>query len=289
MKVFILGASGLVGSNCQKYFETQGWNVTGSYFSFPVPNAVYYNTLDPNNSKNYDIIGWKPDVIVHCGALTNVDYCETHESESYQQTVESTKQAISLARQCQARLVYISTDYVFDGISGPYRENDATNPISIYGKHKLEAEQLSISQLKDTLVLRITNVYGDEIRGKNFVARIVDQCKKNQALTLKLPYDQYATPVNAWDIARAMFILLQDQKHGIYHIASTEYMNRVELASRILLYFPQAQYDLQPLSTENLKQQAARPLNGGLLKIKFSNEYPNFLFNSLDNYLRSII
>jgi dTDP-4-dehydrorhamnose reductase len=286
MKVFIAGASGLVGGNCLKHFSEQGWDVIGSYFSYRLPGTVFYNTLDPQHADNFDIVSWKPDVIVHCGAMTHVDKCETEQEESYTQTVLSTKNLIAVAKKCNARFVYMSTDYVFDGKNGPYREDAPVNPLSVYAKHKLEAEQMSLNELPDTLVLRVTNIYGDEARGKNFVARIVDQCKNNQKLTLKLPYDQYASPTNAWDIARAMFVLLRDGKKGIYHIGGTDYMNRVELALRVLQYFPDAQYDLIPMNTEELNQPAARPLLGGFVKMKFSSEYPDFLFGNIDSYLK---
>jgi dTDP-4-dehydrorhamnose reductase len=289
MKVFIVGASGLVGGNCMKHFQEQGWEVKGSYFSFATKGTVFYNTLEPSHPENFDIKSFAPDVIVHCGAMTHVDYCETHEEESYQQTVQSTTNLLKVAEASKARFVYLSTDYVFDGKEGPYTEDAPVNPLSVYARHKLQAEQLSLSSLPDSLVLRVTNIYGDEARGKNFVARIVDQCRQGQKLTLKLPYDQYATPTNAWDIARAMFVLLRDGKQGVYHICSTDFMNRVELALRVLKYFPDASYDLIPMSTAELDQPAKRPLIGGFVKMKFSNEYPEFLFGNLDDYLRTTL
>jgi len=285
MKVFIVGASGLVGSNCKKHFSEMGWDVKGSYFSYATDDTVFYNTLEPAHPDNYNIAAWQPDVIVHCGALTHVDYCETHEDESFQKTVQSTINLIALAKQCKARMVYISTDYVFDGKNGPYKEDAPLNPISIYGRHKLEAEQLVLKEIPNSLVLRVTNVYGNEERGKNFIARIIDQCINNQKLTLKLPYDQFASPTNAWDIARAMFVLLRDNKIGIYHIGGSDFMNRVELALRVLQYFPNAEYDLIPIDTASLNQPAARPLIGGFVKAKFSSEYPDFLFGTVDSYL----
>ncbi len=287
MKVFIAGASGLVGNNCQKHFTEKGWEVVGSYFSYEQPGLVFYNTLQPNPD-NFDIVNYNPDIIVHCGALTHVDYCETHENESYQQTVQSTQNLVDVAKQCGATFVYISTDYVFDGKNGPYREDAPLNPLSVYARHKLEAEQMALREIENTLVLRVTNIYGDEARGKNFVARIIDQCKNNQKLTLKLPYDQYASPTNAMDIARAMFLLLKDGKSGIYHIGGTDYMNRVELALRVLQYFPNAGYELIPLDTASLNQPAARPLLGGFVKMKFSSEYPDFLFSNVDDYVARV-
>lgn len=285
MKVFIIGASGLVGGNCMKHFREQGWDVKGSYFSYAIDGLEFYNTLQQDDTANFDIVSWKPDVIVHCGALTHVDYCETHEAESYEKTVQSTINIIALANTCKARLVYLSTDYVFDGEHGPYKEDDAVHAISIYGRHKLEAEQKALSDVANSLVLRVTNIYGDEARGKNFVARIVQQCKEGAKLTLKLPYDQFASPTNAFDIARAMFVLLRDSKSGIYHIGGSDYMNRVTLALRVLKYFPGADYVLEAISTEALQQPAARPLYGGFVTAKFSKEYPEFLFSNIDDYL----
>ncbi|CAF1050388.1 unnamed protein product [Rotaria magnacalcarata] len=288
MKVFIVGASGLVGSHCLAHFKEQGWIVKGSHCNFATDTTCYYNTLQPHNDQNFDVVSFGPEVIVHCAALTNVDYCEKHEKESYENTLESTRHVCELAIKCGARVVYISTDYVFDGNSGPYQENDTPNPINVYGKHKFLAEQLVRTSVIDSLVLRVTNVYGDEARGKNFVARIIQHCHQKQPICLKLPYDQFATPINANDIARAMFVLLSDKKTGIYHLASTDYMNRVELARRTLSYFPDAEFmSIEPVDSTTMKQTATRPLVGGLLKVKFATEYPTFVFNSVDNYLSS--
>lgn len=286
MRVFIAGASGLVGSNCLEHFTEQGWEVVGSYFSYAVPGAVYYNTLEPGDTANFDIVTFNPDVIVHCGAMTHVDNCETQPEESYKQTVQSTINLVQVARKCNARFVYMSTDYVFDGVHGPYVEEDKVKPLSVYGRHKLEAEQYALDEITNTLVLRVTNIYGKEARGKNFIARIVQQCKDKQKLTLKLPYDQYACPTNAWDIARCMYLLLKDNKTGIYHIGGTDYTNRVQLALRVLQYFPDAEYDLIPMSTAELNQPAARPLIGGFVTVKFNKEYPDFLFGNVDSYLK---
>jgi dTDP-4-dehydrorhamnose reductase len=287
MKLFIVGASGLVGSNCLRWFTAQGWDVLGSYRSFAQEGLVCYDTLNLDDAGNFDICGWKPDVIVHCGALTHVDYCESHEQESYTQTVQSTKNLVELAKSCDARFVYLSTDYVFDGTSGPYREDAPVAPLSVYGRHKLEAESLVLNEAPNPLVLRVTNVYGDEARGKNFIARIIAQCREGASLTLKLPYDQYANPTNAADIARAMHLLLRDGHSGLFHIGGTDYMNRVSLALRVLQYFPGARYELQALPTAALGQPAKRPLLGGFISLKFASLYPEFLFSTVDDYLQA--
>jgi dTDP-4-dehydrorhamnose reductase len=285
MKIFISGASGLVGGNCFKYFTTNHVATIGTYFSFAVEGLHAFDTLNLDNPTNFDVANFKPDIIVHCGAMTHVDACEKEVEESYSKTVTSTLNLIKLAKKLNAKLVYLSTDYVFDGKKGPYYEDDEVNPLSIYAQHKLEAEQAVLADNANHLVLRITNVYGDEIRNKNFISRIIEQCKNNQHLVLKLPSDQYATPINAMDIAKAMLLLLQHNKSGIYNIASTDWMNRVDLALNILKYFPEASYELHPILTKDLNQPAARPLMGGLQKAKFSAEFPEFRFSTVDEYV----
>jgi dTDP-4-dehydrorhamnose reductase len=286
MKIFISGASGLVGGNCLKHFLANNINAIGTYFSYALPDIYYFDTLNLNNPDNFDVMNFKPDVIVHCGAMTHVDACETSIEESYNKTVQSTLTLIGLANTLNAKLVYLSTDYVFDGKRGPYFEDDAVNPLSIYAKHKLEAEEAVIKNSANHLVLRITNVYGNEARNKNFIARIIDQCMANETLKLTLPYDQYATPVNAYDVARAMLLLLQNNKNGLYHIASTDYMNRVDLAMNVLKHFPEAQYDLNPISTATMNQAAKRPLLGGLQKVKFSETFNTFIFTTVDDFVK---
>lgn len=285
MKILIIGASGLVGGNCLRYLSTQNHDCIGTYFSYPAKDTVYYDTLNIENPDNFDLDAFAPEVIIHCGALTHVDYCEQHPEESERLTVQSTQNVIEIARKFSTKLIFISTDYIFDGENGPYDEEAIANPISVYGQHKWEAEELIKKSNLHHIILRITNVYGDEERGKNFVARIIEQATKGQHLTLKLPVDQYATPINAHDIAKAINLLLKADEQGIYNIASTDYMNRVQLALRILKYFPKASYDLIPLTTQEMNPPAARPLQGGLKSNKFLSKYPNFLFSTVDEYV----
>ena len=97
MKVLIIGASGLVGGNCMKYFsEVSDWEIVGTYFSYQAKNTVFYDTLNTANPENFNIEKFNPDVIIHCGALTHVDYCEDHVEESFEKTVQSTKNIIEL-------------------------------------------------------------------------------------------------------------------------------------------------------------------------------------------------
>lgn len=285
MKTLILGASGLVGGNCLHYFTQKGWDCLGTHFSFETDNTQFYNTLDPTDPSNADLESFNPELIVHCGALTWVDYCEENVEESYEKTVLSTLNALELANHFNAKFVYLSTDYVFDGQKGFYTEADEVNPLGVYAKHKLEAENHIRGKLRDHLICRITNVYGNEIRGKNFISRLSENMQKGEAMELKLPYDQYATPVNAADVARAIYLLVESKKSGLYHLASTDYLNRVQLAERVSHHFGHDQVSIIPITTAELNQAAKRPLIGGMSALKFNQDFPDFRWTNVDEYL----
>lgn len=290
MNVLIIGASGLVGGNCQSYLtQFAEYAVRGTHLSYGTPASVYFNSCDLADPNNAALADFAPDVIVHCGALTFVDYCESNPAESYLKTVTSTANLLALASQYQAKFVYLSTDYVFNGQQGPYTEVQPVNPICVYGAHKLAAERLVAASGQPHLILRITNVYGDELRGKNFVARILSQMAAHESINLTLPADQYATPINALDIAKALKLLLDADKQGIYHLGGTDYMNRYQLADRVVRKFAYAAATLTQTTTVALTQPAPRPLYGGLLAHKFLSEFPDFRFSNIDDYLTTKI
>jgi dTDP-4-dehydrorhamnose reductase len=286
IRVLIAGASGLVGGNCFRYFSAQpGITVKGTHYSYPTAYTSFYDTLHPDNPDNFKLDEFRPTHIIHAGALTHVDYCEQHPEESAKLTVSSTIKLSEAALRHNAQLIYISTDYVFDGLAGPYDESAQLNPLCVYGWHKLAAEELIRENHSDHLILRITNVYGDEERNKNFVARLMLAGLNREQLKLRLPYDQYATPISAMDVAKALYLLIRDRKDGLYHLAGTDYLNRVQLARKVMSHFPKHKVEIEPVSTAELNQPARRPLEGGLKAHKFLYEYPDFEFSGVDTYL----
>lgn len=288
MKVLIIGASGLVGGNIFEYFsEVTNWELTGTYNSFHSDRLVYFDASDSSNwSRIITDTSW--DLIIHAGAMTHVDQCEVDPVRSEKLTVDSTFNLVNFSSKKASKFVYISTDYVFDGTSGPYSEGDNTNPLSVYGKHKLQSENIITSALKDYLIIRITNVYGKEVRNKNLLARIIQEIVTKNAGTYKMPFDQYSTPINAIDVARALLYLIKDDKKGLYHLASTDLVNRVQFLQKINFYLGK-RLTIVPVNSLDLNQSAKRPLRGGLLTSKFLSEYPNFEFSNMDSYLKTIL
>lgn len=283
MNILVVGASGLVGGNCFQLLRHYN-SVTGTHSTFPLPHTVKFDPCRIQDVKLLEKL--KPDVIIHTAGFTNVDLCEVGIERSYASNVISTIRLTDYARMNGAKLIYISTDYVFDGLNGPYSESDPVNPINVYGRHKLQAEEYIEKVLEDYIILRVTNVYGNEVRNKNFLARALEALKKG-SVEIMAPYDQFATPVNASDIARAIKVMIDCDQKGIYHLAGTDYLSRVQLLQIAARYYPALKIDA--VATKELKQQADRPLYGGLLARKFLTEVPGFEFGNVDRYISSII
>jgi len=286
-QALIVGGSGLIGGNCFKYFtDHTNWEITATHRSYPTQHTVLF---DPLKIEDFPwVFKKKWDVILYTGALTQADQCEIQKELSFLLSVKSTAILVSLAKSVNAKFIYTSSDYIFDGKCGPYMEEARTNPLSVYGQHKTEAEEVICSTLKNFLIIRITNVYGSEERGKNFVARLLKTLEKTNELELTVPMDQFATPINALDIARALFELIEHDKRGVYHLGSTDYMSRAQIVDRIRNYFPQKTFKINKVKTGVMGQLATRPLMGGLLSKKFLTEFPAFEFNNLDDYLKGL-
>lgn len=280
MKILIIGGSGLVGGQCLKVLEEE-YEILATHLNYATENTVFFQPLDSQSYKKLPNQEW--DYIIHTGAMTHVDRCEKEPKLSYQMTVESTAKLCSYAESISAGFIYISTDYVFDGRKGPYREDSTTNPLNIYGKHKLQAEKL-VRQIDNHIIFRVTNVYGDEFRNKNYVSRTLAEIAEGK-LAFAAPKDQFATPINAHDIARAIDAAIKRKLIGIYHLASTDYMSRYQLMERIVKWFPNKVFDIEELDTDKIDQIAKRPRFGGLLAQKFLMSVPGFQFSNLDDYL----
>jgi dTDP-4-dehydrorhamnose reductase len=289
MKVLVVGASGLVGGHCFQYFKEKNIEVIGTHRNYKVADTFFF---DPSLENCFYFLteqAFKPDIIIHCGALTNVDYCEDNQIESYNLTVKSTEVIADFCKKNSIKLIYLSTDYVFDGESGPYSEIDHINPINVYGKHKSEAEKI-VKETENFIIARVTNVYGEEDRSKNFIAHLLSIIDAGVEKTFKLPFDQFATPIYAGDVAKMLYLLVKEDKNGIYNLSSTDYYSRYQLAKKVKSYFNNTYHlNLEPISTKVLQQKAKRPLNGGLLNIKFSNEFPNFEYSNIDNFILKTI
>ncbi len=170
-----------------------------------------------------------PDVIIHAAALTNVDYCETHEEEAFRVNGEGTRNLAEAALAAHALLVYYSTDYLFDGAKPDgYREEDAPNPLSVYGKSKLMGESSVRATSPNHLILRTSWLFG--CHGKNFIRTIVSLAQEGKPL--RVVDDQRGSPTFTRDLAARTAFLLQAGCWGTYHVTNSGVCSWYELACR---------------------------------------------------------
>jgi len=198
---------------------------------------------------------------VYCAAgATDVERCE---SDPDWAAAANHLGPLALARAAKnIPFAFFSTDYVFDGHAGPYDEDAHTNQLSIYGRSKLEGEQAILAAHPNALILRTTTVYGPDPQGKNFLytlRRLLTEGK-----TMRVPTDQLATPTYVEDLAAASIALLQRGHTGIFHIAGPEFLSRYDFALMACDILGLDASQIQPLTTLELNQKAARPLLGGL-------------------------
>lgn len=260
MRVFIVGASGFVGRIMFEYLSREH-ETDGSFYKNPVKGLIYLNMTDRKAVKEI-VTSLKPDVIIHPAANPNVEYCEEHPMETWQVNVEGSKNIIETAREIGAKLVYFSSDYVFDGTNGPYSEDDVPNPINEYGLQKLAVEKLITDSLDNYLIIRITVVYGWERRGKNFVMGLIKNLKNGSSI--KVPCDQIGSPTYANNMVQAVKELIETDKTGIYHVAGTDIMDRYTFAKNVADIFELDENLLIPITTNQLGQKAKRPLKAGM-------------------------
>ena len=203
-----------------------------------------------------------PDVIYVPAALGNADWCETHPQESYAINVQGVANVARAAQKIGAKLVYFSSDYVFDGQSGPYNEDDLANPICEYGRQKVLAEHHLALHHPDALIIRTTVVYGWEQQGKNFVQRLRDVLGRSERL--RVPVDQIGSPTYAPDLAAATIDLVQKNARGVFHIVGPELANRYDFACEAARVFGLDESLIDAVTTEELGQIAPRPLCAGM-------------------------
>jgi len=224
IKFFVTGADGQLG----KAFQT----------ILPSCESVFFGKklLDITEQKEVEraVLSWRPQFIIHCAAYTNVDDCEKHPWEAQKINHEGTKNLVLALQKISATLVYISTDFVFDGRKNvSYSENDIPHPLSVYGKTKLAGEQ-EVQKLKKYLIIRTAWLFGE---GKNFVRTILELAKTQKEIPVVK--DQIGSPTYALDLAQAIEKLIQRQltnekQSGIYHITNSGHCSWYEFAKKIV-------------------------------------------------------
>ncbi|MCL4458492.1 MAG: dTDP-4-dehydrorhamnose reductase [Chloroflexi bacterium] len=221
MRIFITGSRGQLGVDLQKVLETQ----TLGLADLPDLDITDYEaTLRA-------IEEFAPDVIIHAAALTNVDGCELDPDTAYRVNGLGTQSVALAAHQVGAAMVYISTDYVFDGKKGePYLEFDEPNPINMYGKSKLAGERYVQMLLDRFYIVRTAWLYS--ATGRNFVKTIMHLAEQQEEILAVT--DESGSPTYARDLALALAKLIERPLYGLYHLTNEGRCSRYEYISKIL-------------------------------------------------------
>lgn len=204
----------------------------------------------------------RPNVVFVPAALTNVDYCETNESETKARNVTPIIQIAGLCARMGALLVYYSTDYVFDGTAGPYDEDAPVGPISVYGRSKAEAEEAILASGTRYLILRTSWVFGWDRGSKNFAMHVWQRLSAGE--TIPVADDQVSNPTLADYLAEVSLRLVQAGQEGAINVAGHDWITRSTFAQRLAVCFLLDPDLVRPVSTEELGQAARRPLQAGL-------------------------
>ncbi|MBI2940973.1 MAG: SDR family oxidoreductase [Chloroflexi bacterium] len=265
----VIGASGQVGEHLVQAASAAGLDVLGTYSSHPVPGLRQLDIRNRAETRSL-LLASRPSVVYLPAARANVDYCELHPEEGYAVNVLGVRHVVQAANEIGAKLVFFSSDYIFDGRAGPYREGDPPNPICEYGRQKLMAEHCVALHARNYLVVRTTVVYGRERQRKNFIYRLLETLRDGQVL--RAPVDQVGSPTYAPNLAQTVVALALADAVGVFHVAGPERASRYEFACEAARAFGLDQDLIRPVATRELGQAAARPLDAGMLVEKATRE-----------------
>lgn len=263
MRAVVIGGSGQIGGWLMRVLAEQGHDATGTYATVSYPALVALDAADRITASAW-VRSQRPDVVFYPAGLTWVDGCERDPARARAANVDQPLNIARTAAEIGARFVYFSTDYVFDGVAGPYDEDAPTNPLSAYGQSKRDAERALSDALGDRLLtVRTSWVFGPERQGKNFAYQLIRTLADGKELVC--PSDQVSNPSYAPDVARAVVTLTEQGRSGVVHVVGPEIVTRVAFARAIAEGFGLDPGLIVGKTTAELGQTVPRPLRGGLL------------------------
>lgn len=278
IKVIITGSNGLLGQSLLNLLlkDTQKYEIFGfsrgenrsgredfSYTSIDITDEIILK-------KNIKQI--QPNFIINTAAMTQVDDCENQKKACDLLNVTMVKWLSEVSKEINAHIIHISTDFIFDGIKGFYKETDKPNPLSYYGVSKLKSEEVLIQSRINFTILRTILVYGKvfDMSRSNIVLWVKEMLSKGKEITIV--DDQFRTPTYVEDLALACKISMDKRAKGIYHISSNELLSVFEIAQQIATVFHLDKSLIKAISTSTLNQTAPRPAKTGFDLSKTNKE-----------------
>jgi dTDP-4-dehydrorhamnose reductase len=270
-RILITGSNGLLGQKLVDLLRKQASvdliaTARGNN-RLPVTEGYTYASLDiTNKSDVLDIFDqFKPDVVIHTAAMTNVDTCETDRDGCDVLNVNSVAYLIEACEKHGTYLCHLSTDFIFDGADGPYTEDGIANPISYYGESKLKAEQLLFTSKIRWSIARTVLVYGivPDMSRSNIVLWVKKSLEDGK--TIQVVTDQFRTPTLAEDLAMGCWLLAKDEVEGIFNISGSDFLTPYEMAVMTADYYGLDKSLLQKADSSTFTQTAKRPAKTGFI------------------------
>ncbi|MGB0880004.1 MAG: SDR family oxidoreductase, partial [Polaribacter sp.] len=257
-KIVITGSNGLLGQSLvnlllqekEKYKAigfSKGKNRSGRddflYISIDITDAILFKK---------ELLKIKPDVIINTAAMTHVDVCEDNKSGCDTLNIDVVKILVEVSEEIHAHIIHLSTDFIFDGKKGYYKETDTPNPLSYYGLSKLKSEEILTHSSIDYTILRTILVYGKvlDMSRNNIVLWVRQMLSEGKEITIV--DDQYRMPTYVEDLAMACKISMDKKATGIYHISSNKLLSIYEIAQQIATVFELDKNLIKPISTKTL-------------------------------------
>lgn len=249
-RILLIGAKGMLGRNLTSILHS----------SFSKDEVIGWDVEEMDIRKEDESVtkmeALRPEIVIHAAAYTDVDGCELDREKAFAVNAEGTRHVALAASRCRAKMVYLSTDYVFDGEKRePYVETDPPHPLNVYGDSKLKGERYVQEWVKDSLIIRTQWLYGPF--GKNFVTSILQQAGEKSALSIV--NDQTGSPTYTGDLARAICEMIQFDVRGIFHVANGDPCTWYTFGQAILQLSGVNRVKVLPISSKELGRPAARP------------------------------
>ncbi len=261
-KVLLIGGGGLLGSALYRVCSScPACQVTGTCRDGSIPGLFSCDLEKPGEAAGL-IALLKPETVFLTAALTHVDYCETHPEKARRVNVGGVEEVVRACEKLHAKLVFLSSEYIFDGKDGPYDEEAPAAPLNVYGRTKLQGEKIIQSSLAEFLIIRTTVLYGWAPETKNYLHQVVNRLKAGK--TIKAPADQISNPTYHWELAWIIHRLHHLKATGVFNCVGRERLSRAEFARKIARAFSLPAELILEVPTAFLGQKANRPLNAGL-------------------------
>jgi dTDP-4-dehydrorhamnose reductase len=263
MKILVTGAHGFLGRSLLDLVGEMEWVGCGRSAESVSPCPYFQIDLQNSDAVTELLEEVRPDWVINTAALTNVDQCEEDRDLARQVNLDPVGHLVSACKRVDAGLVQLSTDYVFDGDGGPYTEKDEPNPLSHYGRLKLDGEQLVLEGSARAIVVRTLWLYGYVPQAHpNFVTWALGALHRNDHL--KIFDDQWGNPTYIHDLARSLIGLCSHNARGLFHMGGVTFMTRYDLALELAGFFDLDAGLIEPIATRAAGLKAKRPLRSGL-------------------------